>query len=45
VPWNDREQSADQASQAFPGPVSLATSGLRLGPANPASGTAPPTGR
>jgi ribonuclease BN (tRNA processing enzyme) len=38
VPWNDREQSQDQASQAFPGPVALATSGLLLGPANPATG-------
>ena len=34
VPWNDPEQSADQASQAYRGPVSLATSGLVLGPAN-----------
>jgi ribonuclease BN (tRNA processing enzyme) len=38
VPWNDREQSLDQASQAYPGPVSLATSGLVLGPANPVPG-------
>jgi ribonuclease BN (tRNA processing enzyme) len=45
VPWNDREQSWDQASQAYSGPVSLATSGLVLGPANPAPGTAPPAGR
>jgi ribonuclease BN (tRNA processing enzyme) len=34
VPWNDRERSRDQASQAYRGPVSLATSGLVLGPAN-----------
>jgi len=34
VPWNDRERSRDQASQAYHGPLSLATSGLLLGPAN-----------
>jgi ribonuclease BN (tRNA processing enzyme) len=45
VPWNDREQSWDEASQAYPGLVTLATSGLVLGPANPAPGTAPPAGR
>jgi ribonuclease BN (tRNA processing enzyme) len=38
VPWNDREQSLDEASQAYPGLVTLATSGLVLGPANPAPG-------
>jgi ribonuclease BN (tRNA processing enzyme) len=34
VPWNDREQSLAQASQAYRGPLSLATTGLLLGPAN-----------
>ncbi len=32
VPWNDREQTLAQASAAFGGPLSLATSGLVLGP-------------
>jgi ribonuclease BN (tRNA processing enzyme) len=38
VPWNDRERSRDQASQAYRGPLSLATTGLLLGPANQALG-------
>jgi len=38
VPWNDRERSLAQASQAYRGPLSLATSGLLLGPANQAPG-------
>ena len=32
VPWNDREQTLAQAATAFGGPLSLATSGLVLGP-------------
>jgi ribonuclease BN (tRNA processing enzyme) len=32
VPWNDREQTLAQAATAFRGPLSLATSGLVLGP-------------
>jgi ribonuclease BN (tRNA processing enzyme) len=38
VPWNDREQSQDQASQAYPGPVSLARAPGRWWPANPVPG-------
>ncbi|HTZ93478.1 MAG TPA: MBL fold metallo-hydrolase [Streptosporangiaceae bacterium] len=30
VPWNDRSASLQQASEAFTGPLRLATSGLRL---------------
>jgi ribonuclease BN (tRNA processing enzyme) len=33
VPWNDRDRSLTEAAAAFPGPLSLATSGLVLGPA------------
>lgn len=33
VPWNDRGRSLAEASAAFRGPLSLATSGLVLGPA------------
>ena len=36
VPWNDRDRSRAEASQAYPGPLSLATSGLVLGPGTPA---------
>jgi ribonuclease BN (tRNA processing enzyme) len=36
VPWNDRAQSLAQASGSYRGPLSLATSGLVLGPPNPA---------
>jgi len=32
VPWNDRDQSLAQASGSYRGPLSLATSGLVLGP-------------
>jgi ribonuclease BN (tRNA processing enzyme) len=32
VPWNDRERTLDEASGAFDGPLSLATSGLMLRP-------------
>jgi ribonuclease BN (tRNA processing enzyme) len=35
VPWNDRGRSLTEASGAYRGPLSLATSGLVLGPANP----------
>ena len=36
VPWNDRERSLAEASGAYRGPLALATSGLVLGPGNPA---------
>ena len=36
VPWNDRDRSRAEASRAYPGPLSLATSGLVLGPGTPA---------
>jgi ribonuclease BN (tRNA processing enzyme) len=36
VPWNDRGRSLAEASAAYRGPLSLATSGLVLGPAAPA---------
>jgi ribonuclease BN (tRNA processing enzyme) len=45
VPWNDRERSREEASQVYRGPLSLATSGLVLGPSTPAPGALPPTGR
>jgi ribonuclease BN (tRNA processing enzyme) len=32
VPWNDREQTLAEAATTFRGPLSLATSGLLLGP-------------
>jgi ribonuclease BN (tRNA processing enzyme) len=32
VPWNDRDRSLAEASRAYGGPLSLATSGLVLGP-------------
>ena len=35
VPWNDRGRSLTEASGAYRGPLSLATSGLVLGPAGP----------
>jgi ribonuclease BN (tRNA processing enzyme) len=35
VPWNDRARSLEQASQAYRGQLSLATSGLVLGPDGP----------
>jgi len=35
VPWNDRGRTLAEASQAYQGPLSLATSGLVLGPAGP----------
>jgi ribonuclease BN (tRNA processing enzyme) len=35
VPWNDRDRTLAEASQAYRGPLSLATSGLVLGPAGP----------
>jgi ribonuclease BN (tRNA processing enzyme) len=35
VPWNDRDRTLAEASQAYQGPLSLATSGLVLGPAGP----------
>ncbi len=38
VPWNDRERSLAEAAGAYHGPLSLATSGLVLGPGNPAPG-------
>ena len=36
VPWNDRERSLSEASGVYGGPLALATSGLVLGPGNPA---------
>jgi ribonuclease BN (tRNA processing enzyme) len=36
VPWNDRGRSLAEASAAYRGPLSLATSGLVLGPTAPA---------
>ena len=36
VPWNDRERSLAEAAQTYHGPLSLATSGLVLGPGRPA---------
>jgi ribonuclease BN (tRNA processing enzyme) len=35
VPWNDRDRTLAEASQAYRGPLSLATSGLVLGPGAP----------
>jgi ribonuclease BN (tRNA processing enzyme) len=40
VPWNDRDRTLDEADGIYTGPLSLATSGLVLGPAAP-----PPAGR
>lgn len=34
VPWNDRERSLAEASGVYRGPLTLATSGLVLGPGN-----------
>ncbi len=44
VPWNDRDLTLAEASQAYRGPLSLATSGLVLGPGAPppAAPGAPP---
>jgi hypothetical protein len=28
VPWNDRQRTLEEAAPHFPGPLSLATSGL-----------------
>ena len=38
VPWNDRDRTLAEASETYRGPLSLATSGLVLGPAAPSSG-------
>ena len=39
VPWNDRERTLAEAAGTYRGPLSLATSGLALGPdAPPAPG-------
>jgi len=38
VPWHDSERSLSEASGAYHGPLSLAFSGLVLGPGNPAAG-------
>jgi ribonuclease BN (tRNA processing enzyme) len=40
VPWNDRDRTLTEADGIYTGPLSLATSGLVLGPAAP-----PPAGR
>jgi ribonuclease BN (tRNA processing enzyme) len=40
VPWNDRDRTLAEADGIYTGPLSLATSGLVLGPAAP-----PPAGR
>ncbi len=56
VPWNDRDLTLAEASQAYRGPLSLATSGLVLGPGAPppavpgapphaVPGAPPPAGR
>ena len=42
VPWNDRDRTLAEASQAYRGPLSLATSGLVLGPGTPPSPHLPP---
>lgn len=43
VPWNDRDRTLAEASQAYRGPLSLATSGLVLGPSAPlAAAPGPP---
>ena len=41
VPWNDRDRTLAEASQAYRGPLSLATSGLVLGPGVPGPDPAP----
>jgi len=35
VPWNDRERTLAEATEAYHGPLTLATSGLVLGPGGP----------
>ena len=48
VPWNDRERTLAEASQTYRGPLSLATSGLVLGPGSargPGPGAPPAVGR
>jgi ribonuclease BN (tRNA processing enzyme) len=45
VPWNERGRSLTEASAAYHGPLSLASSGLVLGPASPGSGSPPSAGR
>ena len=35
VPWNDRERTLSEASAVYRGPLSLASSGLVLGPGHP----------
>ncbi len=45
VPWNDRDRTLAEASQAYRGPLSLATSGLVLGPGAPPPRPAPPRRR
>ncbi len=37
VPWNDRDRTLTEASKAYRGPLSLAASGLALGPGAPPS--------
>ena len=37
VPWNDRDRTLTEASKAYRGPLSLAASGLVLGPGAPPS--------
>ena len=37
VPWNDRERTLAEAAGPYPGPLSLATSGLVLGPGAPST--------
>jgi ribonuclease BN (tRNA processing enzyme) len=38
VPWNDRERTLSEASGAYRGPLSLAVTGLVLGPGQPRAG-------
>jgi ribonuclease BN (tRNA processing enzyme) len=48
VPWNDRERTLAEADGIYPGPLSLAVSGMVLGPGIAAASTAPappPAGR
>lgn len=38
VPWNDRERTLAEAAGSYYGSLSLASSGLVLGPGTPLSG-------
>ena len=45
VPWNDRDLTLAEASQAYRGPLSLATTGLVLGPGATPTGPGAAPGR